>query len=612
MKRPFFIGYKTWADFDTRWQRGERCELDGDVLTRHAFVCGATGAGKTVFAKSLVEEALLSGVPVIAIDVKGDLASMAMAAGTWSGPDLTKVFGASAQEVQQEYEEGRQGQVAVEDRIQRYASSVDFRLFAPRVALGRQLAMTALPSFEDPPRDELERTDRRSLIEALVRGLGIRMFGPRAVVRHANALRFLEELVGHCAERGQSLEGIEGIAKIQQLLNAPPFDSLGGLDIEQFLPTRDRVELQRRLAAQITGAGRDWFSGERLSVENLLGGPSAGKTPFAIVYLAHIASFEEQAFAVAQVCSSVYRWMRRQGGATGLRLLVYLDEVGGGEGRYAFYPSHPYDPPSKGPLALLVKQGRSAGVGVLLATQNPMSVDVRALGNVNTWAIGTLTRDNDIGRVEPVLDTGGLRKDRLRKDLANLPNGVFLVRSDGREGISHVKERWLSSYHRTLSATQVLEVGHWIDRNRSEGGAQQPATPRKDPPPLAIDDPQDAWRVVPPTLMTAEPTLETEATALLGDWLLRWPGGSRPLCEGDIIVVGRSASADVVLDDRYVSSQHLRVVVRDSSVLIEPLKSTNLPKIDGVRIELARKVVPAEAPVRVVIGKTELVLELGG
>ena len=110
--------------------------------------------------------------------------------------------------------------------------------------------------------------------------------------------------------------------------------------------------------------------------------------------------------------------------------------------------------------------------------------------------------------------------------------------------------------------------------------------------------------------MTAEPTLETEATALLGDWLLRWPGGSRPLCEGDIIVVGRSASADVVLDDRYVSSQHLRVVVRDSSVLIEPLKSTNLPKIDGVRIELARKVVPAEAPVRVVIGKTELVLEL--
>jgi hypothetical protein len=624
MKRPFFIGYESWADFDGRWKRGERSELDGDALVRHAFVCGATGAGKTVFAKGVVEEALLSGVPVIAIDVKGDLASMALAAGAWSEQDLGTVFGTGAREAWSEYDEGRRGQRAVEDRIERYASEVDVRLFAPRTALGTQLAMAALPSFDGPPANELERSDRRSLVESLVRGLGISMFGSKASVTHANTLRFLEELVWWCAERGESLEGTAGVKRVVQLVDAPPFDSLGGLEIEEYLPPRQRSELRRRLAAQITGAGRDWFSGERLSVETLLGGASPGKTPLSIIYLANIADFEEQAFVVAQVCSAVYRWMRKRGGASGLELLVYMDEVGGGEGRQAFYPSHPYNPPSKGPMALLVKQGRSAGVGMLLATQNPVSVDVRALGNVNTWAIGTLTRENDIKRVEPVLESIHSSKDRLRRQLASLPQSVFLVQSGGRDGTGLVMERWLSSYHRTLSPDQVLRVADVL-RARSTGGSGSRVPERASVPVVGqapspsrrvdgIDDPQDAWREPVPQVEPDawEPTLETGATAVLGDWLLRWPGGEQPMVEGDEVVVGRSSSADVVLADRYVSGRHLRLVVRDSSVVLEPLKATNLPKIDGQRVELARKVLPKDAPVRIVVGKTELVLEVGG
>ena len=626
MKRPFFVGYESWADFDGCWKRGERSELDGDVLVRHAFVCGATGAGKTVFAKGLVEEALLAGVPVIAIDVKGDLASMALAAGTWSAEDLAPVFGAGAKEAWAEFDEGRRGQRAVEDRIERYADEVDVRLFAPRTALGKQLAMTALPSFDGPPANELERSDRRSLVESLVRGLGIRMFGTKAAVGHANTLRFLEELVWWCAERGESLEGTDGVKRVVQLVDAPPFDSLGGLDIDEFLPLRQRSELRRKLAAQITGAGRDWFSGQHLSVETLLGNPKQGKTPLSIIYLAHIVDFDEQAFVVAQVCSAVYRWMRKQGGASSLKLLVYLDEVGGGEGRHAFYPSHPYNPPSKGPMALLVKQGRSAGVGMLLATQNPVSVDVRALGNVNTWAIGTLTRENDIKRVEPVLENIHASKGQLRKQLSSLPKSVFLVSSDGREGTGHVMERWLSSYHRTLSPDQVLRVAELLKvrgsagtKSGASGRAPEPQAPEQ--PPVAsprrvdgIDDPQDAWRAPVPRVVQEqwEPTLETGATAVLGDWVLRWPDGAKPMIEGDEIVVGRSSSADVVLSDPYVSGRHLRLVVRDSSVVVEPLKSTNLPKIEGQRVELARKVVPRDAPVKIVVGKTVLVLEVDG
>jgi two-component system, NtrC family, response regulator HydG len=129
-----------------------------------------------------------------------------------------------------------------------------------------------------------------------------------------------------------------------------------------------------------------------------------------------------------------------------------------------------------------------------------------------------------------------------------------------------------------------------------------------------IDDPQDAWRAPVPRAVQEqwEPTLETGATAVLGDWVLRWPDGAKPMIEGDEIVVGRSSSADVVLSDRYVSGRHLRLVVRDSFVVVEPLKSTNLPKIDGQRVELARKVVPGDAPLKIVVGKTELVLEVDG
>ena len=49
---------------------------DSRDLVTHAVCVGMTGSGKTGLCLSLIEEAAIDGVPVIAIDPKGDLGNL--------------------------------------------------------------------------------------------------------------------------------------------------------------------------------------------------------------------------------------------------------------------------------------------------------------------------------------------------------------------------------------------------------------------------------------------------------------------------------------------------------------------------------------------------------
>ena len=66
-------------------QSKEEVSLPEEALLRHVVILGATGAGKTVLAKAFLEEAVRAGVPVIAVDPQGDLASLGLRASP--GPD---------------------------------------------------------------------------------------------------------------------------------------------------------------------------------------------------------------------------------------------------------------------------------------------------------------------------------------------------------------------------------------------------------------------------------------------------------------------------------------------------------------------------------------------
>jgi DNA helicase HerA-like ATPase len=95
-----------------------------------------------------------------------------------------------------------------------------------------------------------------------------------------------------------------------------------------------------------------------------------GRPRHNIFYLAHLSD-EERMFFITLLLSAVETWMRTQSGATTLRALLYMDEISG-------YLPPLRNPPSKSSLLRMLKNARAFGLGLLLATQNPVDLDLKA------------------------------------------------------------------------------------------------------------------------------------------------------------------------------------------------------------------------------------------
>src|SRR5262249_60465673 len=96
-----------------------------------------------------------------------------------------------------------------------------------------------------------------------------------------------------------------------------------------------------------------------------------------------------------------------------LRALLARDEI------FGYFPPV-QNPPSKLPLLTLLKQARAFGVGIVLATQNPVDLDYKGLSNAGTWFIGRLQTERDKMRVleglEGVAACAGTRVDRRQME----------------------------------------------------------------------------------------------------------------------------------------------------------------------------------------------------
>jgi len=624
-----FLGYRTAENPMGGWIDGERVVLDSDALTQHAFICGQIGFGKTVFAKGLVEEAILAGIPVIAVDFKGDISSLAITGDWASRAALDAVFGDEAASVEAEYRGGLdKNNRAVRARMSKYLSRVHPRLFSPNSSVAERVALAALPSFASLPADDLESEARDDLIEVLVRAFARSMYGSDAKLKNnENAVKLLEELVRWCAREGRTLDGLEGIHAVRRLVENPPFASIGGMAIDEYLPPKERQQLLRLLAGRTIGNERRRYEGTPLSVESLLDAPE-GKTPLSVVYMGHISDFMEQSMVLAQLCADIYRWMRLQGGSRGLRLLLYVDEVGGGENRNAFYPSYPYNPPSKAPLALLVKQGRSAGVGCLLATQNPMSVDVRGLGNVATWGVGKLTQKNDLQRIVAALDSLQMAPERAARMLSSLPKGIFLSVSGGLKGPEWIRERWLYSVHRQLSPKQVAALHNYMKSNDLYSGQAVPeessiASNREvsSVPPVPLnrfareprhDSDGDDDETLDLAEADATDTLDLSPAATQVSWVVRWSGGQQSLKEGQTVTVGRSSKATVRLDDKAISRLHVELQAEGQQLVVRDLQGKNPAQLEGIVLDGVVRISVDEAPCELTLGKSRMVLDVEG
>ena len=446
----FYLG-KTY-DAAKKRRRDDLLLYDSRDLVTHAVCVGMTGSGKTGLCLSLIEEAAIDGVPAILIDPKGDLCNLLL-----TFPDLAP---ADFRPWINEEDAARKG-MSPDDfakaqaetwtkgladwgqdgaRIRRLKDAADFSIYTPGSTAG--LPVSIMKSFAAPPAaaredEELLRERVASTATGLLALLGVDT-DPLKSREHILVSTILADAWG----KGEDLDLAALIARIQ----APPVSKVGVVELESFFPGKDRFALAMLLNNLLAAPGfASWLEGEPLDVAALLRTPS-GKPRVTIFAIAHLSDAERM-FFVTLLLNQTLAWMRAQSGTTSLRAILYMDEIAG------YFPPVA-TPPAKAPLLTLLKQGRAFGLGVVLATQNPVDLDYKGLSNAGTWLLGRLQTERDKARVleglEGVAAGASQKFDRAKMEqlLAGLGNRVFLLNNVHEDAPELFETRWALSYLR--------------------------------------------------------------------------------------------------------------------------------------------------------------------
>ena len=421
---------------------------DSRDLTTHAVCVGMTGSGKTGLCISLLEEAAIDGVPAIAIDPKGDIGNLLLTfpelrpadfapwvdAGDAARKGMTPDAYAAA--TAETWRKGLADWDEDGERIRRFRDAVDIALYTPGSNAGRPLSV--LRSFAAPSQQlRADSTAMRERISSTVAGL-LSLVGIDADPLKSREHILLSTLLDSAWSAGRDLD----LTALIQGIQKPPFQQVGVFDLETFYPAKERLQLAMALNNLVAAPGfAAWLQGEALDVQKLLY-TDQGKPRIAIVSIAHLSDAERM-FAVTLLLSEVVAWMRRQSGTSSLRALLYMDEI------FGYFPPTAM-PPSKQPLLTLMKQARAFGLGVVLATQNPVDLDYKGLSNAGTWFIGRLQTERDKSRViDGLLSAGeGMERAELEKLITNLTNRVFLMRNAHEDAPVLFRTRWALSYLR--------------------------------------------------------------------------------------------------------------------------------------------------------------------
>ncbi len=411
---------------------------DSRDLTTHGVIVGMTGSGKTGLGLSIVEEAAIDGIPVIAIDPKGDVGNLLLSFPNLAPEDFAPwvTAGVSPDTEAQKWREGLAAWDQDGDRIRRMREAAEFAIYTPGSSAGRPLSV--LQSLASPAAglDSEAMTERASSAASAVLALAGIDADPLTSREHI----LLATLFQAAWAEGRALDLPALVGAVQK----PPFARVGVMDLDTFYPAKDRTALSLRLNNLIASPSfAAWTSGEPMSGTSLLY-TAAGKPKVSIISIAHLSD-PERMFAVSAVLAEVLAWVRAQPGTSSLRALLYFDEVFG-------YLPPVANPPSKQPLLTLLKQARASGLGVLLATQNPVDLDYKALSNAGTWFLGRLQTERDKARLMDGLEAAGGAlhgtRDSLDATLSSLGKRKFLLHSVHAKQPVVFESRWALSYLR--------------------------------------------------------------------------------------------------------------------------------------------------------------------
>ncbi len=492
---------------------------DSKDLVTHAVVVGMTGSGKTGLCVDLIEEAALDGIPSILIDPKGDLADLLLTFPQLRGEDFlpwvneedARKKGLAVPDYAAQQAEtwkkglGDWGQSG--DRIQRLRDAADFVIYTPGSNAG--LPVSILKSFAAPPVEVLEDGELfQGRINTTVSSL-LALSGIDADPLQSREHILLATIVAQNWKQGQDMD----LASLIQQVQNPPITRIGVLDLESFYPSKERftlvMALNNLLASPSFGA---WLEGVPLDIADILHTPQ-GKPRVAIFSIAHLSDAERM-FFVSILLNQILGWMRTQPGTSSLRALVYMDEI------FGYFPPV-QNPPSKLPLLTLLKQARAFGIGMVLATQNPVDLDYKGLSNAGTWFIGRLQAERDKARLMDGLEGaaaaagGSLDRSRIDQIISGLGSRVFLMNNTKLDAPVIFQTRWSMSYLRgPLTRSQIKTL---IDPLKATiASAAQAVAPRKAAgAPAAVPTPAAA-AAAPAAASTAglQPTLPPDIQQL--------------------------------------------------------------------------------------------------
>lgn len=380
-------------------------KLNANALTTHTCVVGMTGSGKTAVVIGAVEELIRENIPTILLDIKGDLINVAMQAAD-------------------------------------FRNKMNLTVLTPGANHGE--SVNVLSGLSRP--DSLH-----SSVSALLKIIGDSP-DPLKSKTHAFLCHALEK---------RHKEGKDCTLKeIIEDVNDPPFFSFGALEMDQAVPKRTRTALSAKLNTMLVAPSfRAWREGNPLNIDSFFQPRTDGKTNVVIYSVAHLINDDDKSFAISILLNELLSWVRKQSGSKGnLRATLVIDEC------FGLLPPHPKNPPTKKPILTMLKQARAYGLGVILATQNPMDLDYKAMANCQTWIVGRLQTANDKKRVLDAI-TGGSGHDRTLLDykIGQLQERQFmLVRPKGL----------VTFYSRDVSAELVgpmtpNEITNFLSRNHA-------------------------------------------------------------------------------------------------------------------------------------------------
>ncbi|MFQ5832022.1 MAG: ATP-binding protein [Candidatus Thorarchaeota archaeon] len=401
----------------------KRFEISVDLLRRHGGIFGSTGSGKTVLSKVILEEAAMEGIPVLAFDPQGDIASLMLP----GNPNQLREKGVPP------------------DLLKEYMDKVIVRVYTPASSKGLTVSINPLklPDPKADPDDIIRLMDNcaRTLTKVLTKVGGLSRSW------EGKSFAVLYELLRTIWEGGKDVGDLKDLAN---LLTAPAEEI--GIDLEPYMKYTERQTLATRIRTLTVGSSQLLFREEGQIDFDYLTKPVGGKTPINVLFLKTLRSEEEKHFFISIVLNQLYSWMLRQGFTDKPRMILFQDEAA------PFIPAGMRAPGPKETFLLLFRQARKYGVECLIATQSPKDIDYKAFEQFNSIATGRISSEQSLKVLERILEpiAGEKESEDIIKALPGQQTASFIFSSaDYKPKVNSIAVRWLLTKHITLTEKDV-------------------------------------------------------------------------------------------------------------------------------------------------------------